>query len=171
MDETLAGTPPALAPARIKITAASAKAITERNVTEPWPIAWTHIDGDGGERVRTGHVWCSAPAPARWWVLPSAVDSQDPPCGAVALAWAARRHLVGRQWWVEASEGPYGVLRPARWIWEPKGGRFVDKGEVYSTAHIASPLGALGWQGRVADNPPPRAIRGGVEMWLSWVKD
>jgi len=95
-------------------------------------IEWVDIQPDGREVPRSGHIWASAAPVAgmsAFWVLPGVMGQgkNSEPVEAILVARSGRRHLVGRAYRIRKRlvTGEMGW----REMWNPTGGRFVDKGE------------------------------------------
>lgn len=86
--------------------------------SEPEPITWSDIHGDGEEDERHGYIWATAQPLAgmsAWWVI----AEEDPGEQVLLVARAAARHQVGRA----------GRVYVDRYV--PRMGRFVDIGEYF----------------------------------------
>jgi hypothetical protein len=91
---------------------------TQRDeITPGEAISWLTIGPVGEEEWSTGRVWSPAPAVGgvgrAWWVLeplPGAPGASKGSVRLVLVAYASRRHQVGRQ-------------DPTRGFWAPRGGR------------------------------------------------
>lgn len=91
--------------------------------SEPEPITWRDIHGDGEEDERHGYVWAPAQPLAgmsAWWVIKDSRTGQPGQGRPILVARAAARHRVGRN---------HG--RPGRSHYAPHSGRFVDIGEYF----------------------------------------
>ena len=124
------------------------------SVTAHQQVEFVQFLSSGAELLCNGYVWSQAPSIGGmkcFWVLASPWQARDVPEAdrtnlAVAVAQAARRHRVGI---VQNVRG--------RATWIPKRGRYVDKGDLYSEEHSASPTGALTFNGWFP-GPPPMKI-------------
>lgn len=107
--------------------------------------------GLAGEEVPVvGELWEPGPrVGAHWslWVIPDDPRPGGLAASAVAVVRADARHRVGRV-----------VARPQGALWRPRGGRYVDRGELYTEAHPASPTGRLTAAGGSRARPGPSAI-------------
>ena len=101
-------------------------------------VTYIEFGPDLSEQLVEGEVWSSAPAAGTFWVLPC--GSRWP---AVLVARATRRLRVG-------------AVVDGRW--DPRGGRWVDKGTWYTETHPRSAL-ARGTASGARMAPPPAAIR------------
>jgi hypothetical protein len=95
-------------------------------------IEWVDIQPGGRELPRRGHIWVAAAPVAgmtAFWVLPDLQDQGEDsgPSAAILVARSNRRHLCGRAYRIQKRlvTGEMGW----REMWNPTGGRFVDKGE------------------------------------------
>jgi hypothetical protein len=106
--------------------------MTTPKVTVGDPLTWREIHPDGRDLPRSGHIWAPAAPVAgstAFWVLPDLQDQGEDssPAEAILVARSSRRHLVGRAYRIRKRfvTGEMGW----REMWNPTGGRFVDKGE------------------------------------------
>jgi hypothetical protein len=98
-------------------------------------VLWQEIEPDGSENERTGRIWAPAPVVggmSAFWVIPDGPDGEPGPGPVVLVARAGRRHLVGRLYRVRRRSLTGGM--EWREVWNPTGGRFVDKGEWFREA-------------------------------------
>jgi hypothetical protein len=113
-------------------------------------IEFTLFGLAGEETPVVGELWETGPrVGAHWslWVIPDDPRPEGLDASAVAVVRADTRHRVGRV-----------VLRPQGALWRPRGGRYVDPGELYTEAHPASPTGRLTATGGSRARPGPRVI-------------
>jgi hypothetical protein len=121
--------------------------VTLRDKNPHANIAWVEIHADGTETSRRGFIWSlSGPVSGvgrAFWVLPGGEGPEGPPgaFSAVLVAVASSRHLCGR------AKGRH---------WDPRGGRYVDKGETYRQP---DPRSVFGVREAKARQDPPRRIR------------
>jgi len=95
-------------------------------------IQWVDIHPTGRDVPRSGHIWAPAASVAgmsAFWVIPGVMGqgADSEPAEAILVARSSRRHLCGRAFRIRRRS----VTGQMEWrdMWNPTGGRYVDKGE------------------------------------------